>query len=227
LQLFNLFMDTKQSSLHYEIRQPKIPIEHPPLLILLHGYGSNEMDLFSFADELPDELLIISARAPKTLGFHSYAWYSINFDQINGKFSDIDEAKEARDLIAAFIDEMTEKYQVNKEKIFLLGFSQGTILSYAIALNYPEKIKYVIALSGHINEDLSPDNIHNKLYRKLDFFISHGNSDQVLPVEWARLAPEIFYILGIRNVYKEYNAGHGVHPQNFYDLRNWIIERLK
>ena len=220
-------MDSKQSALYYEIRYPKTPIENPPLLILLHGYGSNEMDLFSFADELPDELLIISARAPMSLGHHSYSWYTINFDQINGKSSNIAEAKEACKTIASFIDEMTEKYKVNKEKIFLLGFSQGTILSYAVALNYPEKINYVIALSGHINEDLSPDNIHNKLYRKLDFFISHGNSDQVLPVEWARLTPEIFYILGIRNVYKEYNAGHGVHPQNFYDLKNWIIERLK
>lgn len=220
-------MDTNNSTLHYEIRYPKIQTENPPLLILLHGYGSNEMDLFSFADELPDELLIISARAPLSLGYHSYAWYTIHFDQQNGKFSDVEEAKKARDLIAIFIDEITEKYRVNKDKIFLLGFSQGTILSYAVALNYPEKIKYVIALSGYINEDLSPDNIHNKLYRKLDFFISHGNSDQVLPVNWARMAPEIFYILGIKNVYKEYNAGHGVHPQNFYDLKNWISERLK
>ncbi|MDP2088096.1 MAG: alpha/beta fold hydrolase [Flavobacteriaceae bacterium] len=220
-------MDSKKSSLHYEIRQPKIPVEHPPLLILLHGYGSNELDLFSFADELPDELLIISARAPMSLGYHSYAWYSINFDEINGKFSNIAEAEEARETIAAFIDEMTQKYQVNKDKIFLLGFSQGTILSYSIALKYPEKVKYVIALSGYINEDLAPGTIQNRLYRKLDFFISHGNSDQVLPVEWARMAPEILNILGIKNVYKEYNAGHGVHPQNFYDLKNWISERLK
>lgn len=219
-------MDSKQSALHYEIRFPKTPIENPPLLILLHGYGSNEMDLFSFADELPDELLIISARAPMHLGYHSYAWYSINFDKINGKFSNIDEAKEAREMIATFIDEMKEKYKVNQNKVFLLGFSQGTILGYAVALKYSEKINYLIALSGYINEDLSPDSMYNRLYRKLEFFISHGNVDQVLPVEWARVAPEICYLLGIKNVYKEYNAGHGVHPQNFYDLKNWIIERL-
>jgi phospholipase/carboxylesterase len=38
---------------------PKLPIENPPLLILLHGYGSNELDLFSFANELPDSLVIV------------------------------------------------------------------------------------------------------------------------------------------------------------------------
>ena len=56
-------------SLEYLVRQPKISIQKPPLLILLHGFGSNEQDLFSFADELPDELLIISARAPLSIGF--------------------------------------------------------------------------------------------------------------------------------------------------------------
>lgn len=219
-------METKQSSLHYEIRYPKTPIDNPPLLIMLHGYGSNELDLFSFANELPDELLIISARAPLSLGYFSYAWYNINFDDINGKFSDIEQAKNAVEIIASFIDEMTAKYKVNKEKVFLLGFSQGTILSYAVALKYPEKLKYVVALSGYMNEDLSPDSL-NKNYRHLDFFISHGSQDQVLPVEWARTVPEICYLLRIKNVYKEYNAGHGVHPQNFYDLKNWISERLK
>ncbi|RLD77202.1 MAG: phospholipase, partial [Bacteroidetes bacterium] len=55
-------------SLDYLVRYPKKNVENPPLMIMLHGYGSNEQDLFSFADELADELLIISAKAPLTLG---------------------------------------------------------------------------------------------------------------------------------------------------------------
>ncbi len=219
-------MNSNQSSLHYEIRFPKTHQENPPLLLMLHGYGSNEMDLFSFADELPDEFLIISARAPISLGYSGFAWYSINFDEKNDKFSNITEAKEAREIIASFLDIIIEKYKVNKEKIFLLGFSQGTILSYALALKYPEKVRYVVALSGYINEELAPDSFQIKNYKKLDFFISHGNVDQVLPIEWARKAPEILNILGIKNVYKEYNVGHGVHHQNFYDLKKWIIDRI-
>ena len=113
---------TKKLSLEYQIRYPKKPIKNPSLLLLLHGYGSNEEDLFSFASELPDELLIISARAPLTLGHGSYSWYTIHFDSNNGKFSDTDEAIEARDKIALFIDEVTLAYSVNKENIFLLGF---------------------------------------------------------------------------------------------------------
>ena len=95
-------------SLEYLVRNPKTSKTNPPLLILLHGYGSNEQDLFSFAEELPDELLIISARAPLSMGFGSYAWYTIHFDSTDGKFSDIPEAIKARDTISKFIDEVYE-----------------------------------------------------------------------------------------------------------------------
>ena len=217
---------TKKLSLEYKIRQPKIPIENPPLLILLHGYGSNEEDLFSFATELPEEFLIISVRAPLTLGAGSYAWYTIHFDNNNGKFSDTDEAIDARDKISVFIDEVIANYKVNTDKVFLLGFSQGTILSYSIALNYPEKVQHVIALSGYINQDLLPDNLDKNNYINLDFFISHGSVDQVIPVEWAQNAPEFLNKLDVKNSYKEYGVGHGVAPQNFYDFKKWIDDRL-
>tara|TARA_B110000238_G_C16093297_1_gene424842 strand:- start:407 stop:1063 length:657 start_codon:yes stop_codon:yes gene_type:complete len=217
---------TKKLSLKYQIRYPKKPIKNPSLLLLLHGYGSNEEDLFSFASELPDELLIISARAPLTLGHGSYSWYTIHFDSNNGKFSDTDEAIEARDKIALFIDEVTLAYSVNKENIFLLGFSQGTILSYSVALNYPKKIKNIIALSGYINQDLLPTTINENDYSNLDFFISHGSADQVIPVEWAQNAPTFLNDLKIKNSYQEYMVGHGVAPQNFYDFKKWIEDRL-
>jgi phospholipase/carboxylesterase len=217
---------SKKLSLEYKIRQPKIPTDNPPLLILLHGYGSNEDDLFSCAPELPEEFLIISARAPLTLGVDSYAWYTIHFDNTKGKFSDTDEAIDARDKIATFIDEVIANYQVNADKVFLLGFSQGTILSYSIAMNYPEKVQHIIALSGYINQDLFSKNLEKKNYRNLDFFISHGSVDQVIPVEWAQNAPEFLNKLNIKNSYQEYMVGHGVAPQNFYDFKKWIEERL-
>ena len=80
----------KNLSLEYLVRQPKTKAENPPLIILLHGYGSNEEDLFSFAEELPDSMLVISVRAPLSIGFGSYAWYTIHFETNDAsKFSDI------------------------------------------------------------------------------------------------------------------------------------------
>jgi phospholipase/carboxylesterase len=211
-------------SLQYLIRGPKKAIKNPPLLILLHGYGSNKEDLFSFADELPDELLIISAQAPEEMGFGGYAWYAINFDAINGRFLDLEQAKKSIDLIANFIDEIKEKFQTNSSKTFLLGFSQGAILSYSLSFFYPNKIQYIVALSGYINHQLLPKEISKEI--KTDYYCSHGTVDQVLPIEWARKSGPFLTNLGFKNVYSEYPVGHGVAPQNFYSLKSWIEERL-
>ncbi|RXP52315.1 phospholipase [Lutibacter sp. HS1-25] len=216
----------EELSLKYIVKKPAIINENTSLLILLHGYGSNEEDLFSFANELPSDLLIVSARAVQELGYGSYSWYTINFNSTQGKFSDIPEAIKARDIIYKFITEVQEKYHISPEKTFLLGFSQGTILSYAVALNYPKTIQKVIALSGYINAELLPENLEKSDYKLLDFFISHGSVDQVIPVEWANKAPEFLNQLNIKNSYQEYLVGHGVAPKNFFDFKKWIEDRM-
>ena len=210
------------SSLQYLIREPKIKLDKNPLLLLLHGYGSNAEDLFSFADELPDEYYVISAQAPYDLQYGSYAWYAINFDADQNKFSDNEQAKSSRDLIAGFIDELILNYSIDTKAVSLLGFSQGAILSYAIALSHPEKINKVIALSGYINDEIFEDNYKNNDLSKLSIFASHGVVDQVIPVSWARKTTPFLDALGIESVYKEYPIGHGISPQIFADFKNWL-----
>lgn len=209
-------------SLYHLVREPKIKLDKNPLILLLHGYGSNEQDLFSFASELPEEYFIISARAPYDLQYGSYAWYAINFDADENKFSDHEQAKTSRDLIAGFIDELIQNYPIDKENVTLIGFSQGTILSYAVGLSYPEKVQRIVALSGYLNEEIIKENFQENNFSNLKMFISHGTVDQVIPVDWAKKAPGILERLGIKTVYKEYPVGHGVAPQNFFDLKNWL-----
>ena len=209
-------------TLHHLVRAPKIILDKNPLLLLLHGYGSNEEDLFSFASELPEEYYVISARAPFDMGFGSYAWYAINFDADENKFSDIPQAQQSRDLIASFIDELIANYPIDSSNVTLIGFSQGTILSYAIALSYPEKIQRVVAMSGYLNTEMVKPNFENNNLSNLKIFASHGTVDQVVPVDWARKAAPALTQLGIEIVYKEYPVGHGVAPQNFYDFKNWL-----
>lgn len=211
-------------SLEYKIRDPKIRLDKNPLLLLLHGYGSNEEDLFSFATELPEEYYIISARAPYNMQYGSYAWYAINFDADENKFSDHGQAKVSRDLIAQFIDELIQTYPIDSKNITLVGFSQGSILSYAIALSHPDKIQRVVALSGYVSEPILEENYLRNDFTKLKIFHSHGTVDQVIPVEWARKTKPFLDRLGIKSTYKEYPLGHGVAPQNFYDFKNWLLE---
>ena len=209
--------------LHYLIREPKVILESNPVLLLLHGYGSNEEDLFSFASELPENYYIISARAPYTLQYGSFAWYAINFDADENKFSDLEQAKSSRDIIASFIDEIAVKYPVNKNDLTLIGFSQGCILGYAVALSYPEKVKKAVLMGGYFNTEIAKDNFENNNFSKLKIFASHGTVDQVVPVDWARKAKPLLDNLKIENDYREYLIGHGISPQNFHDFKNWLI----
>ncbi|MEH6512792.1 alpha/beta hydrolase [Maribacter arcticus] len=219
-------MTTAPLSLEHIIRPSSLTDKKPPVLFMLHGYGSNEEDLFSFAPELPEELCIIAMRAPHILQPYGYAWYAINFDAEKGKWSDDDQAIESREKIISFIDEACSTYGLDDQNVNLLGFSQGTILSYSVALSYPEKIKNIIALSGYINEKILKDSYAESNFENLNFYCSHGDMDQVIPVEWARKAPNFLKMLGIKHVYEEFPAGHGVLPQNFYSFKKWLSNKI-
>ncbi len=215
----------KNLSLTHIIREPKIKVNgKAPLLLLLHGYGSNEQDLFSFAPELPDQYFVISVRAPMPMQPYGNAWYTIYWDGSNAKRSDDKHAKESRDLVVKFIDEAIQAYDLDASNVTLLGFSQGTIISYAVALTYPEKVKNLIALSGYINEEITTPKTDHQVYKDLAVFCSHGSQDQVIPVEAARSVPAYLEKLGISATLREYPVGHGVAPQNLNDLKQWLEE---
>lgn len=211
-------------SLQHIVRKSTLS-QNAPLLIMMHGYGSDENDLFSFSSELPEELFIISVRAPYPMQPYGNAWYAINFDEDQGKWNDNEQATESRDLIAKFIDEAIAEYPVDKNNVTLLGFSQGTILSYAVALTYPEKVKNIVALSGYINKDILPKDMDKKDYSHLDFYCSHGSVDQVIPVAWARQIAPFLNTLKIKHKYSEFPVGHGVAPQNFFEFKDWLSIR--
>lgn len=212
-------------NLYYLIQEPKIKHDKNPLLILLHGFGSNEEDLFSFASELPQDHYVISVRAPYDLQPYGHAWYAIHFDADENKFSDNVQAKQSVELISDFIDEVVKQYPIDAKNITLIGFSQGAILSYATALTFPDKISKVVALSGYFNQEIMPEVIDKNAVSHLKFFVSHGSVDQVIPVEWARKAKPALENLGLEVDYHEYPVGHGVAPQNFYDFKNWLVKQ--
>ncbi|WP_422859790.1 alpha/beta hydrolase [Flagellimonas sp. S174] len=213
-------------SLTYLVQPSKTQNSKTPAIFMFHGYGSNEEDLFSFAPELPEEFTIFSVRAPYSLEPFGYAWYAINFDAEYGKWSDDEQAIESREKILTFIEEAIETYQLDANNITLLGFSQGTILSYSVALSYPEKVKNVVALSGYINEKIILEGYETKSLKHLSFYASHGQVDQVIPLEWAQKTPEFLKNLGVSCKYEEFPVGHGVSPQNFYSFKTWLEEHL-
>jgi phospholipase/carboxylesterase len=219
-------MTTAPLSLEHLIRPSDKTEGKPPVLFMFHGYGSNEEDLFSFAAELPKELCIISVRAPYPMQPYGNAWYAINFEAEKGKWNNEEEAVMSRDKIKVFIEEACKTYGLDENNVTLLGFSQGTILSYAVALSYPGLVKNVIALSGYINENIILKDYKANNFQNLKIYVSHGSVDQVIPVSWAQQAPNILKAVNIDHVYEEFPVGHGVAPQNFYSFKSWLQDKI-
>lgn len=220
--LFLHSMEKHTLLLEHNYRPAKNSSENPPAIIMLHGFGSDENDLFSFANEFPEKYAVISLKAPIRLEPYGYAWYNIYFDNSQGKFSDDEQAIASRELVSKCIDEVIEKYKVDSQNITLLGFSQGTILSFAVALSYPEKVKNVIGLSGYVNEAILKEGYAEKDFSNLNVYTSHGSVDQVIPVQWARKTEPFLKNLNIACKYSEFPVGHGVAPQNVIELKNWL-----
>lgn len=212
-----------EASLNYLIRQPKIKNDKKsPVIFLIHGYGSNKEDLFSFAEELPEEFAVVSVEAPyKMPDFQWFAWYSIELNHNTPSF-DVTQAISSRDKIAFFIDEICEKFNFDKEKITLLGFSQGCILSLALAISFPEKIKRVVGLSGYLEEKIIEENFSEKDFSNTKIYLSHGIYDPIIPIQWAENGKNILLKNNIHLLFETYPMGHSISPQNFYSFCNWL-----
>jgi phospholipase/carboxylesterase len=209
------------TGLRYVVREPKIKSEKPPVIFMLHGYGSNEQDIFSLAPEMPDRFLIISVRAPLTIGQDGYAWYSIS--QSHGKtISDSAQAEQSRQLIIRFIAEMQAKYHFDEKNIYLCGFSQGAIMSYSVGFTEPQKIKGIAILSGKILDQTKPMVKMSNALKGLKIFIGHGRQDNVIPVEAARESHSYLLSLGLKPIYQEYKEGHNISGIEIADLVAWV-----
>jgi len=220
-------MEKVELPLEYEIRFPEKPSSSVPVLFMLHGFGSNEQDLFSMSPSLPGDFLIISLRAPLSLQWGGFAWYEIDFIADVGKRNNIDHALQSLGIIEDFISKALKVYAGEQSQVWLMGFSQGSILSYALAYRKPDKINKVIALSGYMLEDIMPEKPDLEKLRQIDFFVSHGIHDDILPVEWGREAINKLKSLNVPHLYKEYPVAHGVNQDNFMDMNNWIKENLE
>lgn len=209
--------------MEYLIQEPKNIHTKTPILILLHGYGSDEKDLFSFSQDFSSEWIIISLRAPIPLPNGGFCWYDIDFLD-KEKFINIPQAEESIRLIMNQISEIKNKYNTNSD-IHLCGFSQGGVLSYAISLRFPNLFKKVACLSTYPEiRLLQKTPIDKNLFKDLKFFISHGENDIVVPIEWGKTAIELLYNYNIFFSFRQYNHGHGINYNNYQDLISFFKE---
>lgn len=219
-------MESKQLSLTHSVRYPASHRQSSdlkfPTILALHGRGSNERDLIGLAPYLPEKLLWISPRGPFTLGQDSYEWFQL------AQVGKPDPARLAGTLavLDKFIDEVFDHYPVSPNHFYLLGFSQGTVVSLSYVLTQPERVSGVIGQSAYIPLE-SGLQIDEEGIRNKPILLTHGVQDFVLPVEWARRSRDVLTTLGANLEYHEFNMGHEVTAQSLQVIAVWLEDQLK
>jgi phospholipase/carboxylesterase len=207
------------STLQYLIQAPKKTTGKHKAVLLLHGVGSNEQDLFGLASRMPDDFYVISARGPITLGTNSYAWYEVDFSSGKPVFNHAQEER-SRKMIVDFIQQVKAKYGIGE--MYIAGFSQGAIMSYSIGLTNPGLVVGVVGLSGRILNEIRPAVHAGNLLAGLRVMIAHGTSDATLPISYAREAKEYLQNLGVQLSYHEYEMGHQITDQVVQDINSFL-----
>lgn len=166
------------------------------LVIFLHGYGANGENLLDLAYEfkpvLPEAHFISpNAIEPWEGGFpHAYQWFSLYSGIDRKAFTQISsDIKKANQVLKKFIDAQLARFQLSPKKLFLVGFSQGAMMSIYQGLIMPEKPAGIISFSGKV---VLPEAIGDKIISKPEVCLIHGQQDSVLPFENFLEAKKIF-----------------------------------
>jgi phospholipase/carboxylesterase len=219
-------MKLRNLSLVHLVRQPEEETaQRPPLLLLLHGIGSNEDDLFSLAPYLDSRFLIVSARAPVVMGQGSFGWFNIELTP-QGMVADLDQAEHSRQLLVKFIEELFETYSIDSSGIYLMGFSQGAMMSLALALTQPDKVAGVVAMSGRLPSQALWQTLVPEALRGMPVMVTHGIYDPVLPIGEGRALREKLETLPVALSYREYPMGHEVSLESLRDVSLWLSSSL-
>ena len=206
------------TSLHYIVHNQT---QGAPLLLLLHGYASNEEDLIGLAPYFDARLVCISARAPYPLDFGGFAWFNIDRGPEGVSF-DFAEAMESLVQVLALVEALVEEYQ--PPCVFVGGFSQGASMALAAALQRPEIFAGALALSGVYGEALLPED--PETVRGFKVFMAHGRQDPLIPIDQARASKALLDPLGLDLVYNEYDMPHAIDQPCLEDIDAWLKERL-
>lgn len=196
------------------------------IVILSHGYGADCKDLMSIAEHwkrfLPD-CLFVCPNAPTVCQINpsGYEWFDLmqtSQEKILQEFQDLLKK------FNQFIDTLLEEHNLQKKDLFLMGFSQGTMMSLQIALSYHEPIAGVLGYSGKIF-DISF--LENKIFSKPPIILFHGNVDNIIPLEDMYNTYEFLKKNSFKVENKVFvNCGHSITPEGLSLGLNFIKSKI-
>jgi phospholipase/carboxylesterase len=181
-------------------------------LVLLHGRGADQFDLFPLLDAFDPERRLhgVTPGAPLTNvppgGRH---WYLV--ERVG--YPDRDTFHAAYAELETFLDQLLEEREIPWERTLIGGFSMGAVMSYAIALGEGRPAPAgVLAMSGFVPtvDGWEP---HFGGRWRLPVLVHHGRLDPIIPVDFGRRAARLLREGDLDVTYLESNAAHGVPPE--------------
>jgi phospholipase/carboxylesterase len=198
-----------------------------PTILTLHGRGANALDLLGLAPYLGGgRFFVICPQGPleTPIGPEAtgYAWYPTSM----GGSPDVEAILASRQKLQQFLDGCLARYPIDAQKLAVLGFSQGGVMAYSLALANPERFAALVALSSWLPPELVPHLCLGDSARSLPILVQHGTEDSMIEVERARHSVEILRQARIPLTYREYEMGHEIRPKSLSELSAWLEENL-
>ncbi|MCX6016705.1 MAG: alpha/beta fold hydrolase [Chloroflexales bacterium] len=215
--------DIPDLALRHEALTPRIATAKPPLLVLLHGYGSNEEDLLQIAPYLPDQFQVVSLRAPFMLMPGSNAWFAIEHTN-DGLICDVTQAQLSLVVLNESIDQAICIYGTDPHQTFVAGFSQGGAMAGLVAMSRND-VRGTVIMSG-INPFKVTPNLPTTPCNS-DILIVHGTIDEVVSLMDGQASRDSLLELGFAVKYIEFPIGHTIDLRVIGALTRFLTQRLK
>ena len=150
-----------------------------------------------------------------------YGWYPL----VPGTPPKPQELETARQRILNFLDAAAERYPIDAKKLGVVGFSQGGVMAYTLALSEPQRFAALAALSTWCPPD-AVENADPDTLRYLPTLIQHGSRDELVTVDRARESVETLRALRLPLTYREYDIGHEINHRGLADLSEWLRDNV-
>lgn len=174
---------------------------------------------------LDDRFHVVSLRAPLTFGPAAYGWFPVQFLP-EGFLIDEEVAEHSRALVLETIDSLVKQYGADEKRVFLMGFSQGAIMSLAAGLTEPEKVAGIVAMSGRLLPQVEPKMASADRLKGLPIIVTHGVYDNVIPIRSGRDIRDKLGKLPVDLTYREYPMAHNVSEESLADITGWLSGKL-
>jgi phospholipase/carboxylesterase len=195
---------------------------NPWLLVLMHGVGSNEEDLFGLAPSVPAHFHVVSLRAPNVMGQGSYAWFQFGVTPQGQRVINQEQEAASRQLIAETVSALSQQLGVPPGRVVVGGFSQGGIMALSLLLTQPQLVHGAMALHSRLLAEVLPLMTPADQLRDKQLWVSGGTRDQVLPLAHAQAIRARVQQLPLTLTYAEFPNAHEITPDELAQAMQWL-----